>query len=120
MALYVDRHGVLRHTPGSGLPGTPTQFSRAMDELGMQIIFALPPQANGRVERTAGTFQDQLVTELRLAGAGGIGEANDVLDQFLLIPPISICVNEGVYFLAMLHEFAKEDVGQAIKYNEYE
>ena len=48
MALYVDRHGVFRHTPGSGLPGTSTQFSRAMDELGIQMIFALSPQ--GRVE----------------------------------------------------------------------
>ena len=64
VALYVDRHGVFRHTPGSGLPGTATQFSRAMDELGIQMIFALSPQAKGRVERTAGTFQDRLVTEL--------------------------------------------------------
>ena len=83
VALYVDRHGVFRHTPGSGLPGTSTQFSRAMDELGMQMIFALSPQAKGRVERTAGTFQDRLVTELRLAGASSIGEANGVLEQFL-------------------------------------
>ena len=70
LALYTDRHGVFRHTPGSGLPGMPTQFSRAMEELGIQMIFALSPQAKGRVERTAGTFQDRLVTELRLAGAG--------------------------------------------------
>ena len=83
VALYVDRHGVFRHTPGSGLPGTATQFSRAMDEMGIQMIFALSPQAKGRVERTAGTFQDRLVTELRLAGAGSIGEANGVLAQFL-------------------------------------
>ena len=83
VALYTDRHGVFRHTPGSGLPGMPTQFSRAMEELGIQMIFALSPQAKGRVERTAGTFQDRLVTELRLAGASGIGEANRVLDQFL-------------------------------------
>ena len=34
VALYTDRHGVFRHTPGSGLPGMPTQFSRAMEELG--------------------------------------------------------------------------------------
>ncbi len=47
------------------------------------MIFALSPQAKGRVERTAGTFQDRLVTELRLAGASGIGEANSVLEQFL-------------------------------------
>ena len=54
VALYTDRHGVFRHTPGSGLPGMPTQFSRAMEELGIQMIFALSPQAKGRVERVGG------------------------------------------------------------------
>ena len=83
VALYTDRHAVFRHTPGAGLPGMPTQFSRAMGELGIQMIFARSPQAKGRVERTAGTFQDRLVTELRLAGGSGIGAANRVLEQFL-------------------------------------
>ena len=63
--------------------GMPTQFSRAMDELGIQMLFARSPQAKGRVERMAETFQDRLVTELRLAGASSIGEANRVLEQFL-------------------------------------
>ena len=35
------------------------------------------------MERTAGTFQDRLVTELRLAGATTIEHANNVLEQFL-------------------------------------
>ena len=83
VALYTDRHAVCKHTPGSGLPELPTQFSRAMEELGIQMIFARSPQAKGRVERTAGTFQDRLVTELRLAGASSIGAANSVLEQFL-------------------------------------
>ena len=83
LALYTDRHGVFRHTPGSGLAGTSTQFSRAMDELGIQMIFALSPQAKGRVERAAGTFQDRLATELRLAGTSTIEQANNVLEQFL-------------------------------------
>ena len=83
VALYTDRHAVFRHTPGSGLPGMPTQFSRAMDELGIQMIFARSPQVKGRVERTAGTFQDRLITEFRLAGATTIEQANTVLEQFL-------------------------------------
>ena len=65
------------------LPGRPTQFSGAMEELGIKMIFTLSPQAKCRVERTAGTFQDRLVTELQLADAGGIGEANSVPGQFL-------------------------------------
>ncbi len=54
-----------------------------MAELGTQIIFALSPQAKGRVERTAGTFQDRLVTELRLAGATTMEQAKVVLKQLL-------------------------------------
>ena len=68
---------------GSGLPAGPTQFSRAMAELGVQMIFAQSPQAKGRVERTAGTFQDRLVTELRLAGAATLEQAQAVLDEFV-------------------------------------
>ena len=83
LALYTDRHGVFRHTPGSGLPGMPTQFSRAMEELGIQMIFALSPQAKGRVERMLETFQDRLVTELRLAGASTMDQAKEVLQEFL-------------------------------------
>ena len=83
IALYTDRHSVFKHVPGSGLPSAPTQFSRAMDELGIQMIYALSPQAKGRVERAAGTFQDRLVTELRLAGATTIEDAGVVLRDFL-------------------------------------
>ena len=54
-----------------------------MQELGIRQVFARSPQAKGRVERVAGTFQDRLVTELRLAGAVTIQEANEVLREFL-------------------------------------
>ncbi len=83
LALYADRHGVFKHTPRSETAAAPTQFSRAMGELGVELIFARSPQAKGRVERTAGTLQDRLVTELRLAGATTIDDANRVLDAFL-------------------------------------
>ena len=39
-ALYADRHAVFKYTPPSEAAGAPTQFSRAMDELGVQLIFA--------------------------------------------------------------------------------
>ena len=47
------------------------------------MIFALSPQAKGMVERTTGIFQDRLLTELRLAGATSIEEANVALDDFV-------------------------------------
>ena len=83
IALYTDRHSVFKHVPGAGVPSAPTQFSHAMDELGVEMIYALSPQAKGRVERAAGTFQDRLVTELRLAGVTTIEDAGVVLREFL-------------------------------------
>ena len=83
LGLYTDRHPVFKHRAEYQPAGAPTQFGRAMGELGIQLIFALSPQAKGRVERTAGTFQDRLITELRLAGATTIEQAKAVLKQFL-------------------------------------
>jgi len=86
MALYCDRHGVFkfagrpRHIQQ---PVEATHFSRAVQELGIEQVFARSPQAKGRVERMAGTFQDRLVSELRLAGATTIDQANALLQEFL-------------------------------------
>ena len=83
LALHTDRHPVFKHRSEYQPAGTATQSGRALDELGMQLIFALSPQAKGRVERAAGTFQDRLITELRLSGATTVEEARAVLQQFL-------------------------------------
>ena len=84
LSIYNNRHPVLKFTSDiDRYPAGPTQFGRAMEELGIRQIFARSPQAKGRVERAAGTFQDRLVTELRLAGAATITEANEVLNSFL-------------------------------------
>ena len=83
LALYTDRHPVFKHRSEYQPAGTATQFGRALDELGIQLIFALYPQAKGRVERTAGTLQGRLITELRLSGATTMEETKAVLKQFL-------------------------------------
>ena len=84
LALYSDRHAVFRASAQQRAGGeASTQFARALAELGVRLIFARSPQAKGRVERMAGTFQDRLVTELRLASATTIGEAQAVIERFL-------------------------------------
>lgn len=89
MAIYTDRHSVFKHTRPVFSPGdrtevkSQTQFSRAMKELGVSMILAKSPQGKGRVEKMAGTFQDRLVSELRLAGASSMSEANRFLEDFL-------------------------------------
>ena len=89
LGVYTDRHSVFQ-SPGqrlgedSGTLGiTPTQWGRALRELGVTQVFAHSPEAKGRVERANGTFQDRLVSELRLANAGTLEEANGVLSEFL-------------------------------------
>jgi transposase-like protein len=73
-AIYMDRHGIFRRnddhwTLEEQLAGqqTPTQVTQALLALGIEPIFALSPQAKGRVERLFNTLQDRLVQELRLA-----------------------------------------------------
>jgi hypothetical protein len=53
-----------------------TQFTRAMTELGIEVIFANSPQAKGRVERSFDTHQDRLVKELRLANINDMDAGN--------------------------------------------
>ena len=84
LPLYSDRHAVFKHNARQ--PETAaetTQFTRGLQELGIRQIFARSPQAKGRVARMAETFQDRLVTELRLADARTIGQATAVLRDFL-------------------------------------
>jgi hypothetical protein len=91
LALYHDRHGIFELSENA-LPSLEeqlagkqpkTQLGRLLDELGIESISANSPQAKGRVERLWGTFQDRLTSELRLAGARTMEEANRVLAWFL-------------------------------------
>jgi len=61
-----------------------TQFTRAMRELGIEVIPAHSPQAKGRVERSFDTHQDRLVKELRLAGLSTMEAANRFLHEHYL------------------------------------
>lgn len=91
LAIYRDQHSRLQRNDDhwsleEQLAGQqlPTQVGRALQELGMESIAARTPQAKGRIERLWRTFQDRLISELRLAGAGNVEQANAVLARFLL------------------------------------
>ncbi len=84
LGVYTDRHSIFHVERGPNSDTAPlTQFGRALRELGITHVLAHSPEAKGRVERANGTFQDRLVTELRLSGANNIMEANLVLWDFL-------------------------------------
>jgi hypothetical protein len=90
-ALYSDRHSIFQRLPHDPerleeqLAGErrPTQFGAALQALGVDLVLAQSPQAKGRIERLWGTLQSRLVTELRIAGARTLEEANQVLEGFL-------------------------------------
>ena len=76
LELYHDRHSIFQDnskrswTLAEELAAKqePTQFGRALQELGIISIAAHSPEAKGRIERLWGTWQDRLVVELELAG----------------------------------------------------
>lgn len=87
LALYMDRHGIFRRNDDhwsleEQLAGeqTPTQVGQALRGLGIRPIFALSPQAKGRVERLFNTLQDRLVQELRLVGINSPEDATRFLN----------------------------------------
>jgi hypothetical protein len=89
LSLYRDLHAIFQRndphwTLAEQLAGkqSPTQLGRALEELGIQQIPAHSPQAKGRIERVWRTCQDRLVSELRLAHATTLAEANAVLARF--------------------------------------
>ncbi len=91
MSLYMDKHTTCKATGKptreDELNGTEpmSEFGRALQELGVQLIHAHSPQAKGRVERLFGTLQDRLVKEMRLRGISSIAAAKEFLKEYLPI-----------------------------------
>ena len=90
-SVYQDRHGTLKRNDDAWslreeLAGKqdPTQVGAALEALGLQPIFALSPQAKGRIERLFRTFQDRLTASLRLADITALGAANAYLEAGFL------------------------------------
>ncbi|OGL73026.1 hypothetical protein A3D72_01910 [Candidatus Uhrbacteria bacterium RIFCSPHIGHO2_02_FULL_57_19] len=82
-AVYLDRFSTYKMTQDVALqnPDLKTQLQRAMKTLGVDLIFALSPQAKGRVERLFKTLQDRLVKELRLRNISMVRDANRFLEK---------------------------------------
>lgn len=87
LAWYVDKDSIYRINRQATIEEQLreeqplTQFTRAMKELGIEVIAANSPQAKGRVERSFDTHQDRLVKELRLAGISRISDANRFVQE---------------------------------------
>ena len=88
VCVYQDRHSALRRNDDfwsleEQLAGRqrPTQVGQAFEDLAIHPIFALSPQAKGRVERLFGVLQDRLLAEMRLDGITTLEAANRYLSE---------------------------------------
>jgi len=88
-SIYADRHSVFWTDREPTLEEQlinkkpTTEVGRGLEELGVTLILAHSPQAKGRIERLWNTFQDRLVSDLRLAKAKTVEQATTVLDRHL-------------------------------------
>lgn len=88
-SVYLDKHSTYKVNQEPSIEDQlkgekfRTQYQRALESLGVEVIHAHSPQAKGRVERLFDTFQDRLVKELRLEGAKTKEEANTIMRTYL-------------------------------------
>jgi hypothetical protein len=87
-SIYQDRHGTLHRnddnwTLEEQLRGQqdPTQVGGVLEALGISPIFALSPQAKGRIERLFGVLQDRLIAEMELEKITEMERANRFLKE---------------------------------------
>jgi transposase len=86
LSIYQDRHGSLKRNDDhwsleEELAGVqePTQVGQALKALGIHPIFALSPQAKGRIERLFGILQDRWGAELTSKRVTSLSQANALL-----------------------------------------
>jgi len=121
-SIYLDRHSTYKVNSKNALDDDSivSEFTRAMRELGVQVINANSPQAKkGRVERLFGTLQDRLVKELRLAGINNPNDANKFLQAYLpkLMPGLTLRL--PIAQILTLHYLSSMILTQSYLFNLY-
>ena len=89
-SIYSDRHSTYkvndrqRLTIEEELEGRSTrltEFGTVCNRLGIKQIFALSPQAKGRVERKHNLYKDRLIKELRVLGINTMSLINEYINK---------------------------------------
>ena len=77
-AVYSDKHQIFKSQDG-----TFTNFGFAMEDLGVEMIYANTPQAKGRVERMNQTEQNRIINDLkRFKVSKNLDELNKWFNDF--------------------------------------
>jgi hypothetical protein len=118
LSAYSDKHTIFRSPLTekkieAGEEPNLTQFGRAMDELGINLIHAHSPQAKGRVERLWETLQSRLPVEFKLRGITTIEEANRFLSEeyiHLFNNRFSVEAEEESIFINYIHSESIDNI----------
>lgn len=87
-SFYVDSHSIFRFVQGRDsfwrkhikvTDEADPQFKQVLDELSIKLIYALSPQAKGKVERPYSWLQDRIVRTCAREGIKDINDARQVL-----------------------------------------
>jgi len=87
-SYYVDCHSIFRFVQGRDsfwrkhiklTDEADPQFKQVLDELSVKLVYALSPQAKGKIERPYGWLQDRIVRICAREGISHINDARQVL-----------------------------------------
>lgn len=78
--VYSDRHTILKSTSENG----DTAFRSIMRTIGIEQIYALTPEAKGRIERANGTIQRRLPIDIKRFGIKEYDELNNWFNSFYI------------------------------------
>jgi len=89
-SYYVDSHSIFRFVQGRDslyrnhyllTDDAQTQWKRVLNDLGVNVIYAISPQAKGKAERPYGWLQDRIVRTCAREGIDDIEDGEKVLSK---------------------------------------
>ena len=90
LSYYVDSHSIFRFVRGRDeihyqhhlrTDETNPQWKQVLDDCGVKVIYALSPQAKGKIERPYGWLQDHLVRTCVRENVADVRQAQPILDH---------------------------------------
>ena len=86
LGIYLDKFSTykINHKAAVDNSDLMTQFQRAMQTIGTELVTAHSPEAKGRVERLFQTLQDRLVKKMRLANINTPKDGNRFLKDIFI------------------------------------